>query len=264
MVGCYSRGMETATPSHPVKKQARARGVAAALAVGALALSACTSADEGDGDSPGLSVTQSPIMNGYNTTRDQALLTMEVLTITPTSKDGYSPDSFRIDQDHLATEAGWENPAIPSENCTIQDAALARDGVDIEADDSTCEVSGGRWFDPLSGETVGRDDVQARPFLPAERAWTSGASTWTEYQFSIYRNSPQSVLTISDSAYEERGQRGPEQWRPESESLWCGYALRWVSEKNTFGLSMESQAEAEALTEMLDTCPDEGFTVEVT
>lgn len=259
--------METATPSPPVKKKSRTRTLAATLAVGALALSACAGADENggsNGDSnTGLDVAQSPIMNGYNTTRDQALLTMEVLTVAPASKAGYSLDPFKIDQDLLATEAGWADPTIPNENCTIRDAALARDGVGVEASDSTCEVSAGQWFDPLSGKTVSRDDVQVRPFLPTERVWASGANEWSDYQFSIYRNSPQSVMTISDDSYEKRGQKGPEQWRPKDETLWCGYALRWVSEKNTFGLSLESQAEGDALTEMLSTCPDEGFANQV-
>lgn len=49
------------------------------------------------------------------------------------------------------------------------------------------------------------------------------------------------------------------QWRPEDQAQWCGYALRWVSEKSTYGLSMENQAEQDALTEMLNTCPDDGF-----
>lgn len=254
--------METRASTRQPTKRRPLTVMATALTVGLLALTGCTSdAPPPKSDpEPHLSVTQSPIMNGYNTTRDQALLTMDVLSISPTSQAGYSPDPFRLDQDLLAADAGWAKSQIANEHCTIPDATIARDGVRVKADDDTCEITEGRWFDPLEGRTVGRDEVSAQPFLPTERAWASGASDWTNHQFSIYRNSPQSVMTISDEAYKERGQRGPDQWRPLDQELWCGYALRWVSEKNTFGLYLENQAEADALYEMLDTCPSEGFT----
>lgn len=255
------KNMETqASKRHSTKRRAPAL-VATVLVAGSLTLSGCfPSAPSQNDPKPHLSIAQSPIMNGYNTTRDQALLTMEVLSISSTSRANYSPEPFKIDQALLATEAGWAEPEIINENCTIPNAAVARDGVEVKANENTCEITKGLWFDPLTGETVARDEVSAKPFLPTERAWSSGASAWTNYQFSIYRNSPQSVMTISDEAYNERGQRGPDKWRPADKELWCGYALRWVSEKNTFGLYLESQAEADALHGMLGTCPDEGFT----
>lgn len=244
------------------KPHVRAPRAVLALTVSALALGACA-APEQPQDSPApsdaLSVEQSPILNGYNTNRAQAQLTIEVLGIHPTAMDGYSPAPFAIDQDKLAADADWPPTAAPNEHCSISNATLARDGVGVSVDPNTCEVSGGQWYDPLSGDTVTRDDVEARPFLPTERAWASGGSAWDAHQLSVYRNAPESVLAISDTAYEERGQRGPDQWRPEDQAQWCGYALRWVSEKSTYGLSMENQAEQDALTEMLNTCPDDGF-----
>lgn len=254
--------METPAPPRTSGRPSRARGVTVALAVSALTLAACTAEAEPDGAEttlPRLDVAQSPIMNGHNITRDHALLTMEVLPVSPTSRAGYSPDLFEIDQDLLASEAGWTDSSIPYENCVVPDAALARDSESIQADADTCEISDGVWFDPLSGQTVTRDDVEAKPFLPTERAWASGAGEWDGHQFSVYRNSPQSVMAISDESYDERGQQGPADWRPENKSLWCGYALRWVSEKSIFGLALESEAESDALIEMLNTCPDEGF-----
>lgn len=256
--------METCNPARRLGNKGVMTFVATTVAIGSLALSGCTSGADTDGGEAALTVAQSPIMNGYNTSRDQALLTMEVLTINPTSMAGYSEDPFETDHDVLASEVGWERSGVENQNCTVPEAALVRDGQDVEVDEDSCDVSGGRWFDPLSGETVALDETEPREFLPTERVWASGGSMWTEYQFSIYTTSPESVMTISKESYEERDQRGPDKWRPDDKDLWCGYALRWVSEKNTFGLSMESQAEADALTEMLDTCPDEGFTDQTT
>lgn len=254
--------METQASSRQLRQSTLLAIVTTTVAAGSLILFGCTpggAPSNGPTPTPTLSIAQSPIMNGYNATRDQALMTIEVLTSSPAPQSGYSSAPFEIDQDRLATAAGWAESEVANENCTIPNATIARDGVGAKADDSTCEVTGGQWFDPLTGKTVTRGSVSARPFLPTERAWSSGANAWTDYQFSIYRNSPQSVMAISDEAYEERGQHGPDRWRPEDKGLWCGYALRWVSEKNTYGLALESQAEGAALTEMLNTCPDQGF-----
>lgn len=66
-------------------------------------------------------------------------------------------------------------------------------------------------------------------------------------------------MAISGEFYDGRGQQGPADWRPENKGLWYRYALRWVAEKSIFGLTLESEAESDALIEMLNTCPDEGF-----
>lgn len=236
--------------------------VAVAL-LGTLTLSACTTPQTTPAPTPSathnLTTEQSPIMNGYNTTRDQALLTMEVLTITPTPMTGYSPAPFQTDPKTLATKAGWQRTGVNNPHCTIPNAALIRDGHNTTTDEDTCTVTEGQWFDPLSGKTSTLEEVEPQEFLPTERVWTSGGSQWSEYQFSIYNTSPDSIMTINKDTYKERSQRGPADWRPKDATLWCGYALRWVSEKNTFGLSMENQKEADALADMLSTCPTAGF-----
>lgn len=234
--------------------------LAATVSIALAPLSSCTPlSDPLGGEPPPLEPIQSPIMNGHNTARDQALLTMEVLAINPTPMSGYSAEAFQVDEEAPASESGWENPGVSDSTCTVPEAALVRDGYDVRMEEGTCDPVEGRWFDPLSGDTLSLDTVEARGFLPSERVWRSGGSAWTERQFEVYRNAPKSVLSISEQSYEDRGQQGPGQWRPEDKSLWCGYALRWVSEKSDFGLSLESQGEADALTEMLNTCPDEGF-----
>lgn len=253
--------MQSRSPARPATRRSATALLAAALTIGGATLSACTPQDGERAPERTLGIEQSPIMNGYNTNREQALLTMEVLTITPMDAQGFSEDLFRVDPDAVAVEAEWGRAGIDNPHCTVPQAALLHDGHDISVDDSTCEVTDGLWRDPLSGETATLDEVEARGFLPPERVWASGGSQWDDFQASIYRNSPESVMTISDEAHEERGERGPDEWRPKDDALWCGYALRWVSEKNTFGLSMESQAEADALTEMLGTCPRNGWFV---
>lgn len=245
----------------PRKKPVRLRSKPLSVSVVVLAtlgLSGCLPGLLNDRREAPLTVAESPIMNGYNTNREQALLTLEVLPIKQTTMDGYSDKHFAISHDSLASKAGWDRSGVSNPNCSIRDAALTRDGQDVTSDEDTCEVSEGRWFDPLSGATLSLEEAEPQEFLPTERTWASGGSEWSDEQFAIYNAAPESIMTISAKAYTERGQRGPEQWRPESKDLWCGYALRWVSEKSTYGLNLENAAESKALTDMLDTCPDEG------
>ena len=209
---------------------------------------------------PHLSIEQSPILNGHSFNREQAVMTLDVLGIKAFSMAGYSADKFQIDADASAADAGWEeDPGISEAHCTVAEAALVRDGHDLTTIDDSCKVTSGLWLDPLNGKTLAKNQAQIKGFLPPQRVWASGGDEWSNDQFRAYRDSPQSVLTISNESYEDRHQKGPADWKPKDERLWCGYALRWVSEKNTFGLYMEDQDEADALTEMLQTCPDSGF-----
>lgn len=244
------------------------RNLAALVLLGALPLVGCL--PQGDpvasntsiaGNAGGLPPENSPILNGFNTSRGQALMTLDVLGIQQASLDGFDESRFAIDLSQSAAKAGWEGANIPA-GCTIKDAALMRDGHSVKSEGS-CKISSGRWYDPLSGSTNDIDAASPLGFLPAERVWASGGNAWDAQQYTIYRDSPQSVLTMSANTYAERGQRGPANWKPADRRLWCGYALRWVSAKNTFGLYMEDRAEEEALREMLGTCPDEGFLSDV-
>ncbi len=64
------------------------------------------------------------------------------------------------------------------------------------------------------------------------------------------------------AAYEVVGQAvnsakansGPDVWRPLRQESWCRYAVAWVGFKHRWGLPLASEAERQALTEMLDTC----------
>lgn len=223
----------------------------------ALALTACVP-PSGPAEPNHLDLTRSPILNGNDINRQQALLILDTLGIAPTPTDGFTDAGFAVDLDRPAQEAGWDLSLLGVENCTVQEAALVRDGYSLDVDADTCDVEAGQWLDPLSGVTVGLDSVTPQGFLPPERVWTAGGSAWTNVQLLVYRDSPVSIITLTPASYADRGERGPDQWRPADDRLWCGYALRWVSEKNTFGLALESQAEADALLEMVDTCPEEG------
>ena len=54
-------------------------------------------------------------------------------------------------------------------------------------------------------------------------------------------------------ANQEKGDKGPEAWKPPNRTIWCDYAIRWVDIKASYHLSVNQQEEA-ALEQMLGTC----------
>lgn len=196
--------------------------------------------------------TDTPLMNSLTMSPAQANLTLDALPIQ-TSDDG---DAQLPPLDDTATTWGWSTVGLDNPACTVTSAALARDADDIEIDNN-CEISGGRWTDPLTNESVSLDDTEVTSFIPAQHIWDTGGSTWTTEQREVFTNSPFTLLTMAPDSLAERGDQSPATWRPEDPNLWCAYALRWIDVKNTFGLSLADTTERDALREMTATCPQQ-------
>jgi hypothetical protein len=89
--------------------------------------------------------------------------------------------------------------------------------------------------------------------VPLANAWRSGAPSWTDEQRERYANDPDVLLSVEDNANQEKGDKGPEAWKPPNEAEWCDYAERWVDIKAKYDLSVNEQ-EKETLNQMLDRC----------
>ncbi len=172
----------------------------------------------------------------------------EIPVSEPGSMSGYSREKF----DHWsnAREFGWE---APEESCDVRDAALIRDGEDVVVGDG-CKVESGTWLDPYTANTyTDPQDIDIDHVVPLANAWRSGASSWNADEREAYANAPDVLLSVEDDANQEKGDKGPEAWRPPNEEIWCDYASRWIGIKSDYGLSV-NPGEKEALAEMLDTC----------
>lgn len=180
---------------------------------------------------------------------EAARTTLEELSVSePGSMSGYSREKF--DHWSKASEFGWE---APEDSCDTRDAALIRDGKGVEVG-SGCKVESGTWLDPYTTNTyTDPQDIDIDHVVPLANAWRSGASSWNDNEREAYANAPDVVLSVEDNANQEKGDKGPEAWRPPNEKIWCDYAVRWVGIKSDYGLSVNQQ-EKDALTEMLDTC----------
>jgi hypothetical protein len=161
---------------------------------------------------------------------------------------GYSREEFP----HWAsdgTQFGWSEP---DGSCDVRDDALVRDGEGVRVD-AECSVTG-TWLDPYTGATLTDSaDVDVDHVVPLANAWRSGASRWGAAEREAYANDPAVVLSADAGANRQKGDKGPEAWRPPNASYHCEYARRWVWIKSGWEMTVNA-AEEGALEGMLATC----------
>jgi len=172
----------------------------------------------------------------------------ELKVAQPASMSGYSRGRFS--HWSKASDFGWDPPQT---SCNAREAALIRDGEDVEVG-SGCKVTSGTWFDPYTAKTYTQpSDIDTDHVVPLANAWRSGASSWDDERRERYANDPEVLLSVEDNANQAKGDKGPEAWKPPNEEEWCDYAQRWIQIKAKYDLSVNEQEKA-ALDQMLGTC----------
>jgi hypothetical protein len=189
----------------------------------------------------------------YGTARvgnsDEASQSLQELAVSePGSMSGYSRESF--EHWSRANDFGWN---APQDSCDAREAALLRDGENVEVG-SGCKVTSGSWYDPYTDQTfTDPSDIDTDHVVALANAWRSGASSWTDEERERYANDPDVLLSVEDNANQAKGDKGPEAWKPPNEEVWCDYAEHWISIKDKYDLSVNPDERAE-LEEMLNTC----------
>lgn len=176
----------------------------------------------------------------------------------PDTMYGYTRDAYPHWESGQAH--GWETP-VPGRKCNVRAATLLRDGEQIEVNDN-CTVTSGVWAGPYDGLPIYTPkEMDADHMVPLADSWRTGAQSWTEDQRAAFANSPLVVLATESGANQTKGDSHPGEWKPELRDAWCGYAVRWIEIKDTFGLRLSNenpaglgQNERAGLQEMLDTC----------
>jgi hypothetical protein len=157
------------------------------------------------------------------------------------SMRGYSRDRF----EH------WRRTG---ENCNVRDEVLRRDAASVET--RGCNVVGGRWFSPYDGETVtDPQDIDIDHMVPLANAWRTGAAGWSDADRERFANdtSTPQLLAVTASTNRSKGDQDPSQWKPPRRAFWCAYAVKWVSVKSHWRLSVTADEKA-ALRDMLEMC----------
>lgn len=215
-----------------------------ALVMLVLALTSCGLVELGspEEDAGGSGTSQVSGPNGVS----EALADLEVSD--PGSMSGYSRENF--EHWSRANDFGWE---APESSCDAREAALIRDGEDVQVGIG-CKVTSGSWYDPYTDQTfVDPSDIDTDHVVPLANAWRSGASSWDDAERERYANDPEVLLSVEDNANQSKGDKGPEAWKPPNEDVWCDYAERWIGIKDKYDLSINPE-EKEALSQMLDGC----------
>jgi len=113
-----------------------------------------------------------------------------------------------------------------------------------------CNVSWGRWVCPYTGKELTKaSDVDIDHVVPLANAHRSGGATWTREQKREFANDPLNLLVVDDAANQAKGDKGPDEWKPESKRYWKEYAWRWKTVKEKYNLTI-SRPETWALIEM--------------
>ncbi len=154
----------------------------------------------------------------------------------------------------------WKHWIDEDDDCqnTRQEALLAESAIAVEFRDSRrCEVATGRWTDPYTGSaSTNPGDLDIDHMVPLANAHRSGGYAWDEERKSKYANHlayDAHLIAVTASANRSKGSKGPDEWKPPNRGYWCQYALDWITIKREWELTA-TEDEADALSEMLDTC----------
>lgn len=128
-----------------------------------------------------------------------------------------------------------------------------------EDEERHCEVAWGQWTDPWSGEILNDPaHMDIDHHVPLAEAHRSGGVAWSASRREAYANDlayRSHLRATSAHTNRQKGDRGPDRWRPSRREAWCEYALAYSAIKLIWGLSSQ-EAERLALREMMRTCGD--------
>ena len=148
------------------------------------------------------------------------------------------------------------------DGCSTREEVLISEADDPVSVGSGCSLSGGRWFsyyDQVSWTNPA--DLDIDHMVPLAEAWDSGARSWATSTRQAYANDlgdSRSLVGVTDSVNQAKGDQDPAEWLPGSEQ--CRYLREWVAVKHRWRLSIDS-AEKSALSSLASGCTNSTITV---
>ena len=110
-----------------------------------------------------------------------------------------------------------------------QEVLIAESLVEVTyEDDRQCRVEWGRWWAPHLGHHLENPrHIDVDHHVPLKNAHISGGWAWDEERKEEYANdltNPAHLVAISARHNRSKGARGPEEWAPPDNDLWCQYS----------------------------------------
>lgn len=145
----------------------------------------------------------------------------------------------------------------PASGCNTRERVLIDESlVDPQVDDR-CRTTVGRWRSLYDGAvTDDQADLQIDHLVPLADAWRAGAWAWEPARrlaFANDRTSPDTLLAVTGSLNQSKGDSTPDEWLPPDEGAWCTYAEMWLRVKAAWDLSVTAP-ERDRLAEVLAAC----------
>jgi hypothetical protein len=151
---------------------------------------------------------------------------------------------------------------VDRNGCDTRNDVLARDLTAIVMS-GPCTVASGTLVSPYTSATVdfvrGNDTsalVQIDHLVALSNAWQTGAQQLGQEQRIALANDPLNLLAVDGRSNSQKGDGDTATWLPASSGIRCGYVARQISVKAAYGLWV-TQAEADAMTRVLEACPGE-------
>lgn len=152
------------------------------------------------------------------------------------SMAGYERDLFRH----------WRDP--DHNGCDAREDALVTYGRNVQTG-AGCKVLSGSWRDPYGGLTYQNPrQLDVDHIVPLAAAWRAGGARWNDLERYNFANSPIVLLPVYLSWNRQKGDKGPEAWRPPLKSFWPRYAYLWIQAKASFKLTVTSPERARLAT----------------
>ena len=125
--------------------------------------------------------------------------------------------------------------------------------------DRKCRVETGQWWAPHLGHHLENPrHIDVDHHVPLKNAHISGGWQWSperKEEYANYLEKENHLVAISARHNRSKGARGPEEWAPPDNDLWCDYATDWAEIKQGWSLTMTPR-EAAIVMDMLFTCDD--------
>lgn len=188
--------------------------------------------------------TSEPPKGGQSDNSFGATDVLAQLTVANEVGAGYDRDLFR----HWIDDDG--------DDCDTRQEVLIRDSQSSpQIDPYRCKVLAGDWFSPYDGAMwEDPSDVDIDHVVALKEAWDSGAWQWSAEKRRAFANDlsdSRSLMAVTDSVNQSKGDRDPSQWMPPRRDYRCTYISLWLSVKARWSLSVDP-SEAGMIRALLD------------
>ena len=154
---------------------------------------------------------------------------------------------------------GW--PDI--DGCNLRQRILKRDFGETAVTDEKCNVVAGKFYEPYTGEVMEfhtrkeiSKGVQIDHVVALSDAWQKGAQYKTsEVRYQIATD-PLNLIAVQAAANQQKSDGDAATWLPHNKSFRCQYVARQISVKFKYSLWV-TEAEKEAMSQILETCPEQ-------